>query len=274
MKHYYIVTNLVKDHNFQTTNYIKEYLIAHNKKCTSHTSLEYLDDTVDCIIVLGGDGTLLRTARELNSRLIPLLGVNLGTLGYLAEVEKSNLDIALECLMNGNFSVEDRMMISGKIFNNKNECICQTNALNDIVISRAGSLHIISYNIYVDKQFLKHYSADGIIIATPTGATGYSMSAGGPIVEPKAKLMVITPICPHTLGSRSIVLSSEAQIVIEVDYSRNENEQAIEANFDGSDQVALFPGYRIEITQSSQKTKIIKMSQLSFLETLHKKMNE
>ena len=146
--------------------------------------------------------------------------------------------------------------------------------MNDIVISRCGSLQILKFHIYVNGQFLNTYSADGMIVATPTGSTGYNMSAGGPIVEPGARLLLLTPICPHTLNTRSIVLSAEDEIVIEIPEGRDGHEQSVEANFDGSHKVTLKTGDRIEISKAVKTTGILKLNTESFLTVLHKKMSE
>lgn len=284
MKHFFIITNRPKDTELKITYSIKQYLESHGKKCTIqleevlgeenlYTDVNSIPEDVECILVLGGDGTLLQAARDTMRREIPLLGINLGTLGYLAEVECSNLEKSLEGFMKDSYQVEERMMLKGKIIR-KDQEIEDTFALNDIVITRGGTLRIINFDIFVNGQFLKGYNADGIIISTPTGSTGYNMSAGGPLVEPRAKLMVLTPICPHTLNTRSIVLAPEDQVTIEITSSNHKKNQEIEANFDGSHAVPLCIGDKIQIEKSQKVVKIIKLSQVSFLETLHKKMSE
>ena len=149
-----------------------------------------------------------------------------------------------------------------------------TRALNDIVITRKGSLQIIYFNIYVNGQFLHRYHADGIIVATPTGSTGYNLSAGGPVVEPKASLILISPICPHSMQNRSIVLSPDDTVTIEIEKSRDGSEQEVEAIFDGSHKVALRTGNKLIIKKSERTTGIVKLSQMSFLEILHRKMSD
>ena len=150
--------------------------------------------------------------------------------------------------------------------------IAQDTALNDIVISRSGPLQIITFNIFVNGQFLNQYSADGVIITTPTGSTGYNLSAGGPIVEPKARLMMVTPICPHTLNQRSIILAAEDEIEVTIPEGRNGKQQQVEVSFDGNHAMVLRTGDRVRIRQSEKTTDIIKLSRVSFLEILHKKM--
>ena len=226
---------------------------------------------IDCALVLGGDGTLLRAARNLMDSGIPLLGINLGTLGYLAEVESARAEEAIERLVRGEFVREERMMLSGSILARKEE---MQYALNDIVISRCGSLQILNVRIHVNDRFLNDYCADGVIVAAPTGSTGYNLSAGGPIVEPSASLLLLTPICPHTLNTRSIVFSPEDEITVEIPPGKDGYEQVVEANFDGSYKVTLRTGDRISIRKADKTTGIVRLNTESFLAVLHKKMSE
>lgn len=274
MEHFVIYTNLHKDSKLTVTNRIRNYLIAHAKQCVlwdSETAEKEMKDA-DCMIVLGGDGTMLQAARDVQKWNLPLIGVNLGTLGYMTEIELSALEESLDLLMNGQFEVESRMMLSGKVEGRQGTE--EDLALNDIVISRSGSLQIIKFNILVNGQFLNNYSADGVIVTTPTGSTGYNLSAGGPIVEPKARLIMITPICPHTLNQRSIILSPEDVIEIEISEGREGCVQTVEANFDGNHVVPMHTGERIKIVQSEKTTDIIQLNKVSFLEVLHKKLSE
>lgn len=284
MKHYLIYTNRHKDKNLATTKRICDFLELKGQRTTVKADGDLhsanTDETpadipkdVDCMIVLGGDGTVLQAARETKKLHIPIIGVNLGTLGYMTEIELSNLEESLERLISGDYEQENRMMLNGKVFfaDGRTE---EGWALNDIVISRSGSLQIIKFNIYVNGQFLNGYSADGMIVTTPTGSTGYNLSAGGPLIEPKAKLIMLTPICPHSLNQRSIILSPEDVIEIEIPESREDMSQTVEVNFDGSHVVELQTGDRIRIVRSEKITEFIQLNQVSFLEVLHKKMAE
>lgn len=300
MKHIYVITNRHKDRNLEKTNDIRRYLESHRMKCTlqameqgmgqSGLDKDRLDipPDVDCILVLGGDGTLLEAARKTINRNIPLLGVNLGTLGYLAEVEESGLDAALDQLMEGRYEVEQRMMLSGRVIRGSYHKKLHKErgipafapgaedflALNDITVTRSGSLQIIRFQVYVNGQFLKAYQADGVIVATPTGSTGYNLSAGGPIVEPKAELILLTPICPHTLNARSIILSPQDKVELQIGEGKEGTVQQVEVNFDGSRKLALYTGDKVAVEMAGQTTGIIKLNQVSFLEILHKKMSE
>lgn len=284
MDHFYVVTNPSKDVDYKMTYFIRDYLIKRGKSCIVDTGadkgkeenyidISKVDAKTECIIVLGGDGTLLQAAADLADRDIPFLGINLGTLGFLAEVNVSEAGAALDRLIADEYEVEKRMMLHGMKRIADGE-VQEDRALNDIVITRKGSLQIIHFNIYVNGQLLHKYHADGVIVATPTGSTGYSLSAGGPVVEPKASLILISPICPHSMQNRSIVLSALDCVTIEIDTGRNGAEQEVEAIFDGNHRISLFTGDRLEIEKSEKTTGIIKLGQMSFLEVLHKKMSD
>lgn len=287
MKHFLIYTNTHKDKNLTNTRHIKEYLETKGQKVTVWADEsrwqekqknagrddipEGIPGDVDCMIVLGGDGTVLQAARETKRLQIPIIGVNLGTLGYMTEIEPEGLEESLDRLIAGDYQQENRMMLNGKAFLAEGRTE-EGWALNDIVISRSGSLQIIKFIIYVNGQFLHDYDADGVIVTTPTGSTGYNLSAGGPLVEPKARLIMVTPICPHTLNQRSIILSPEDVIEIEIPQGREGRVQTLEANFDGSHVIPLRTGDRIRIVKSEKSTEFIQLNQVSFLEVLHKKM--
>lgn len=283
MKHFYLITNEVKDPEGVYTERITAYLETHGGRvtCIDNTACAAVDTVVSrdcdgeemtCVLVLGGDGTLLRAARNMIDKDIPLLGINLGTLGYLAEVEIGAIEPALDKLLASDYTREERMMLEGQV---KKQRRSEENfALNDIVISRCGSLQILTFHIYVNGQFLNSFSADGMIVATPTGSTGYNMSAGGPVVEPAANLLLLTPICPHTLNTRSIVLAPEDEIRIEIPRGKDGRLQAVEANFDGSYKIGLKTGDSIVIRKAAKTTGILKLNTESFLAVLHKKMSE
>ncbi len=269
MKKFYLITNESKDPVGVVTNKIADIIKKHGGEavCVKNERQALMDqgtDGVDCALVLGGDGTLLRAAGNMMDSDIPLLGINLGTLGYLAEVESACAEEAVEKLLKDEFVREERMMLSGRVMTGE-----ERYALNDIVISRCGPLQILNVRIYVNDRFLHDYCADGVIVATPTGSTGYNLSAGGPIVEPSARLLLLTPICPHTLNTRSIVFSPEDEITVEIPEGKDGHEQVVEANFDGSNTVTLRTGDRIRIRRSDRTTGIVRL-----LAVLHKKMSE
>ena len=219
MERFYLITNRAKDPDLTVTDQIRQYLEERGKTCLlcdnsekgekyHYTDPAKVPSDIDGILVLGGDGTLLQAAGDVVDLQIPLLGINLGTLGYLAEIDRDTLYPALDHLMADEYTIEHRMMLCGSIYRD-GKLIAEDAALNDITITREGNLRVVRFDNYVNGEFLNSYSADGIIIATPTGSTGYSLSAGGPIISPSASLMLMTPLAPHTLNTRSIVFPAE-----------------------------------------------------------------
>lgn len=281
---FYIITNRIKDRDLSLTRQIADYIRCHGGICyiredflsgqeenPRHTDPTMIPPEVECILVLGGDGTLLQAARDVLDRQIPLLGINLGTLGYLAEINRQSIYPALDRLMQGKYKLERRMMLQGKVYRGK-ELLGQDIALNDIVISRLGGLRVVDLNTYVNKSRLTSYRADGVIVSTPTGSTGYSLSAGGPIISPAASLFLMTPLAPHTLNSRSVVLPPENEISIEIGRGRDETREEAVVYFDSDTCVPMITGDRVEITRSRKDTLIVKIHSSSFLDVLSKKM--
>lgn len=273
MNKFYIVMNTGKDQDFTVSNEIKEYIEKNGRECIlseKDESGQIVPGTIpadaDCAIVLGGDGTMIQTARELSDFDIPLLGINLGTLGYLTEFEMHHSKDALNYLFKSNPVIEKRMMLTGTI--NEGHHLL---ALNDVVVSREGNLRVIHFNVYVNGALLNSYQADGVIISTPTGSTGYNLSAGGPIVEPTASMIVLTPICSHALNTSSIVLSAEDVIEIEIAQGRYGNEAAA-VSFDGGVLHHLTTGDRVTVMRAKETTSFMKISEESFLKTLRRKM--
>lgn len=285
MNIFYIITNHQKDENLKITKEIQGYLESHGKTCYiqcegcessemnfhKFTNAEDISDDVECVLVLGGDGTLIQGARDIVDKKIPIIGFNLGTLGFLAEIEQEQMYTALDKLMQDEYHLESRMMLRGTMFHEGKEMFSDI-ALNDIVLNRNGALRIVDYEIYVNDEFLYSSPADGIIISTPTGSTGYNLSAGGPIVQPSSNMILLTPICPHSLNSSSIVLSAEAKVVVKVGPGRRNVLEQAYATFDGAESVELVTGDYVEIKQAKETTKLIKISKKSFVETMRKKM--
>ncbi len=281
---FYIVTNTQKEVTGQKAQFIKNYLEERGKVCYiqnnsvqadsdrfHYTDATRIPEDVQCVIALGGDGTLLQASRDLVDTSLPLLGVNLGTLGYLAEVEHTCIPQTLDRLILDDYFIEDRMMLQGTVcrtLGNRTDDI----ALNDIVISRRGHLRVVDFNIYVDDVFLCSYRADGIIISTPTGSTGYSLSAGGPLVSPDASLILLTAIAPHTLTSRTIVLPDHVTVTVEIVNGRSMEEGGAQVAFDGDTNLTLDGGEKIRISRSSRTTHFIKMNHTSFVTTLREKL--
>ena len=272
MKRFYIITNKDKDPEYGMTGKIRDFLESKGRECTLGSEGP-LPERTDCALVLGGDGTLLQAARELRESDVPLLGINLGTLGYLAELDVHMALDGLSALLSGGPAViEERMMLKGTLYR-QGEAVCTDIALNDILVGRSSGFRIVRFNVYVDGEFLSAYAADGIIVATPTGSTAYNLSAGGPIVDPTASLLVLTPVAPHGMINRSIVFSDRSKIKLELAQLPGRPETDAMVGFDSDSQFPLLPGDFIEIEKAERTTKILKLSRIGFLETLRHKMS-
>ena len=274
MDGFYIITNKLKDPDFAITNEIRQYIESNGKKCyvsekdsEGHIIPGTVPADARCGLVLGGDGTLIRAVRDLGRNTLPLLGINLGTLGYLADVELKDYRSALDVLFTGIPDIEERMMLEGTFGRKRRDL-----AMNDIVLTREGKMRIVQFNIYVNGTLLNTYLADGVIISTPTGSTGYNLSAGGPVVEPTAKIIVITPICSHALNTSSVVLAAEDIIEVEICEGRYGRQEEVSLCFDGAEPTILVTGERVRICRAAETARLIKLNKESFLTTMRKKM--
>lgn len=280
MKTFLIITNDNKDPIHELTDVIKEYI--EKKGARAFVAAKSMDaaggiifpenEEIDFVLVLGGDGTMLRAARDIGDRDLPMIGINLGTLGFLSDVEKERFADAIDRLMDGDYFVQDRMLVQGVIDKKDGTQIILRPALNDITITRQGSLHVIHLEVYVNGQYLCKLGADGVIASTPTGSTGYNLSAGGPIVHPTANMIVMTPICAHTMNARSIVVGPDETIEFKISSSRDGDEILAEACSDGSRPYVIKTGDRVTVTRAPYCVKLIKLNQKSFLQTLNRKM--
>ena len=274
MESFYIITNQLKDRDYSVTLEIKDYIERKGKRVVLAQKDEEgyivpgtVPEDVDCGLVLGGDGTLIRAVRDLEGICLPLLGINIGTLGYLADVELKDYKAAIDRLCEVEPTVEKRMMLEGTMTSGEKDL-----AVNDIVLTREGNLRIVQFNVYVNGTLLNTYQADGVIICTPTGSTGYNLSAGGPIVEPTASLMVITPICSHALNTSSVVLSAEDDVEIEICQGRYGRQDEVALCYDGAVQRKLVTGARVKIRKSEATAHLVKLSEESFMITMREKM--
>lgn len=272
MKRFCIVRNEQKDPGGQTAARIIRYLTDKGCGVSCVTDEEDIDIGAECILVLGGDGTLLRASKKALKPQIPLLGINLGTLGYLAEVDRDGIQPALDRLLDNDYTLEKRMMLSG-VINHGGKRVFKDLALNDIVISREGAPRVIRYNNYVNGEFLNMYQADAIILSTATGSTGYSLSAGGPIVSPTARMIMMTPLAPHTINARSIIFPESDRLMVEIGKSRTDRPERARVDFDGGIGYQVETGDTIEVKKASSCTHIIKIRQISFLEVLRNKFS-
>lgn len=247
-----------------TTEDIKELL--NNDEILVDDELMY--NHSHFIIVLGGDGTILTVVRNMKDIQIPIIGINFGKLGFLTEIEEKDIDLTLERLLKDDYIIEKRMMLEVEINDHKSKYI----ALNDVVISRASDSRIIPMKIYANSDFIDEYRADGLIVSTPTGSTAYSLAAGGPIVDPDNQVMIITPICPHSLyNNRSVIINSSKSVEIIVPYTSDEKGVL---TVDGQIFINLDMGKKIVIKKYHQYAHLIKLNGKNFFDVLRYKLTE
>lgn len=218
-------------------------------------------------ISLGGDGTLLRTARLVSPCGIPLLGVNMGKLGFLTEIELTELKPTIDKLISGNYDIEERLLINACVFDNAEQQYTSF-ALNDIVIAKDGLSRMIRMNLFIDGQFTAHYPADGLVVATSTGSTGYTLSAGGPIIYPGLNVMAVTPICPHSLFARSLIIPQNSELKISLEPC-SEN---VMLTTDGQSTYKLSSNHVVFISKKDFRAKFIKISGKGYYQSLHEKL--
>ena len=228
---------------------------------------ETIKEVISLGISLGGDGTLLNTAREIAPAGIPICGINMGQLGFLTEVELPELHVALDKLICSDYKIEERLMLDGMIIRQE-DIIHVGSALNDVVVTKGGFSRMIKLKLFINRELAGKYSADGLIVSTSTGSTGYSLSAGGPIVHPNLNVILLTPICPHTLYARSMIVSEEEEIEIKVQSTHND----IHLTIDGQKVCNLLPGDVVRIERSNFRAKFIKFSGKSYYEVLRNKL--
>ena len=278
MKNIGITVNSGKDTGYRHTKQLIEILyglgctplvtdeIYKNTNCGSVCTEAELYQSADLMLVLGGDGTILRCARHAACYGLPLLGINFGTLGYLADVDRTDSQKAVEAVLDGNYIIEERMLLEARHIPNYKEC-GKYLALNEVYVSNAMSLHLADLAMSINNAFINVFRADGIIVATPTGSTAYNLSAGGPILKPDTRLMAINCVCPHNLYSRPFVISGEDCVTIKI-----LDAGGMIFSLDGEERIPVAQNDEVKITGSDMSVKIIKTSKRSFYDTLRYKM--
>ncbi len=234
---------------------------------TSAHQKSKIPDLAEMIIVLGGDGTLLSVARLVEGKGIPILGVNLGGLGFLTEVTTVELLPALEKIFKGDCVMDERLMLKSLI-HRKGERVAQSVVLNDVVISKGTLARMINLEIHVNKQFVTSLRGDGLIVSTPTGSTAYSLSAGGPIIYPSAEAVALTPISPHMLTNRPIVLPNHVRVEVIL----RTKDEGTAVTFDGQVGFSLRHEDVVEIWAAETKTRLIRSPQRNYFEVLREKL--
>ena len=231
--------------------------------------IEIADEISKCdmIISIGGDGTFLKSARLSCEK--PIIGISTGTLGFLTEIKPEDIKHALTSLLDNNFHIEERMMLEGQIIRENGEVIEIPQALNEIGISK-NILGVVRFDVFINEKLINSYTADGILVCTPTGSTAYNLSCGGPIVDPTAQILTLTPIAPHTVINRSIILSDESTVEIRITELRDNTTSF--ALYDGHP-IEVFNGDVIKIRKSNKHTKIVKLEDQSFIDTIRENIN-
>jgi len=226
-----------------------------------------LDEKIDIGLTIGGDGTLLNACRKVADRDIPVCGINIGRLGFLADIELTELESKLDKILNNDYRIEERLMIAA-IIKRDSAMTYVGSAINDIVVTKGGFARMLTLGLSIDDYLVANYQADGLIVSTSTGSTGYSLSAGGPIINPSLKLLLVTPICPHTLNARPMIISQDEEVRINIAASHTD----IVLTFDGQDSYHLLPGDEVIVKKSPLIAQIIKFEDKNYYHTMRTKL--
>lgn len=276
-----IITNLEKDPDLKHTSELASCVISMGGEAKLASEVSKIigigescpdDDAViessDMVVCLGGDGTFLKAARRIYKKSIPILGINLGNLGFLTEIDKNEIPHAMEHIFKGEYKIEERMMLDVEI--HKSGCdIIRDVALNDAVISRGAISRILHVKTYINDAFVDSFPGDGLIVSSPTGSTAYSLSAGGPIVEPDTDLIIISPICPHILYSRSFITKDTSTVTAVVDENFQHNAMV---TIDGQEGYDIRGGDSVKISRSEHSIKLISINSRNFFNILRAKI--
>ena len=280
MKNFLIVARSFSDLHEKYINIIKDYITSHGGMCIldldtcpdSSESQVNVDDSIQCIITVGGDGTVVRVAQNVTNRKVPIVGLNCGHLGYLCDMTVDNVEHCLDQLLNDNYKIDERMMLEGDCENDKAN---KFRALNDIVVtSDAAGLFVLNLTVKVNGIQLYSHNCDGLIVSTPTGSTAYNLSANGPIVSPHADCIVLTPINPHTLNSRSIILSSSDEVEVTIESRHEDDEPKANVIYDGTLRQVLKKGECLKIYKSNSTSHMVMLENVNFLERIRARMQE
>ena len=274
MKNFQIISDVEKDIHHETASEIKRYLESHEKcaKIVGSSSEVTQIDWADLVIVLGGDGYVIQAAKRFAGSHVPIFGVNFGTLGFLTEVEKPRIQKALYEILSGNYEVEKRMALTGRVQKTSvGEAIGI--AINEFIIGKQDFGHMITANVYVDDELMDTYVADGILVSTPTGSTAYNLSAAGPVLVPSMEAMIITPICPHSLHNRSLVVSSDSKLRIEVGKTKENYQDEAAIRGDGQMLWTVSTGDVVWIEKAKETFDMVRLGDASFFDKMRSKLN-
>ncbi|MBQ8357201.1 MAG: NAD(+)/NADH kinase [Clostridia bacterium] len=240
-----------------------------NRREYTYLPLEEVYTAADCIVVLGGDGSILDAARRAAPLGKPLLGINMGHLGYMAELETNELSL-LKKVVEGEYEIDERSMLSVSVHTQTGGLKAESFALNEAVISNGSVARIVELELYEGGELVSAYRADGMIVATPTGSTAYSMSAGGPIADPNLNCLLVTPVCPHSLSARPLLFRDDARVEIKNTCQR---EKMLYLTVDGRINFEIYRGDMVRVTRSDMTTRLIRLRRGGFYNKLQQKMN-
>ncbi|MGM0419659.1 MAG: NAD(+)/NADH kinase [Bacillota bacterium] len=275
-----IFVNIKKDKAIKMAGELIDYLQEENipylvekrsAECFSEADraadFQELREEIDYLVLFGGDGTLLRAARHFSGTGIPLLGINIGSLGFMTVIEVGAVENAVKSLLRGDFEVENRMMLSARVYRNGDE-VYHGYGLNDVVINRGANFKLIGIELSINDQYVSQYHGDGLIVSTSTGSTAYSLSAGGPIVSPELDVLLVTPICPHDLYIRPLVISGNDEVWADLEISgRN-----MKVSIDGRCGFDLQDGDKVKIKKADAGVSLVKFPERDFYKILREKM--
>lgn len=277
---FYIIADKKRDPHHETAEEIKRYLENHKKCARIVECSEQIEDSVTAdrsdgtvmAIVLGGDGSVLQAAKRFAGKKVPILGVNFGTLGFLTEVEKPRIQEALDSILSGRYEVENRMALRCKVRKQSSGEKVGL-AVNEFIIGKQDFGHMITTKVYVNEELLDTYVADAILVSTPTGSTAYNLSAAGPVLTPGMEAMIITPICPHSLNKRSLVVSADAKLRIEVGKTKEQYTDEAAVRGDGQVLGTVSTGDIVQIEKAEATFDMVRLGDISFFDKMRSKLN-
>ncbi len=280
MKNFLIVARSFSDLHEKYINLIRDYISSKGGMCIldldtcpdSSESQISVGDNIECIITVGGDGTVVRVAQNVIDRKVPIVGLNCGHLGYLCDMTVDNVEHCLDQLLCDNYKIDERMMLEGDLEKDPKN---KYRALNDIVVaSDAAGLYVLNITVKVNGIQLYSHNCDGLIVSTPTGSTAYNLSANGPIVSPHADCIVLTPINPHTLNSRSIILASNDEVEVTISARHDEDDPKANIIYDGTLRQTMNKDDVLKIYRSKVTSHMVMLENVNFLERIRARMQE
>tara|TARA_R110002073_G_scaffold40547_5_gene115289 strand:+ start:448252 stop:449121 length:870 start_codon:yes stop_codon:yes gene_type:complete len=268
LEHVVLLLQIFKQYNIEAVFEKKFYKsLQLSKTYPTFSSYEDLNESFDLMFTLGGDGTFLRAVTYIRDSNIPIVGINLGRLGFLATIQKEQIEVSIKALIDKDFSIKERSLLSVRTSTKNTEIDAFNFALNEITVARKNTTSMITIETYLDNEYLTSYWADGLIIATPTGSTGYSLSCGGPVINPQAKSFVLTPIAPHNLNARPLVIPDDIDIKLKVTGREKQALISLDSRIATIDHET-----EVHIKRAPFTIKTIQLQEQTFLKTLREKL--